>query len=1335
MASFKIWIKDFMRGKNLVTQQTLMQEIPAESEGSLRLINPIVKNEMGNAETFEFSIEAGTKFYDAFLQMKTFILVKYDNDTIFYGRVIAISNNSFRQTRKIRCEGAFAFFLDSPVEGVEEAKRPSITVNQYMSNLIANHNSYMSSEPNKKFTLGNVPNNYSNSISSEQQIPNESRAFGADSWTDTKGALEDLRSHYGGYFRTRLSGDIGTSIYLDWMDQYFKSSKNKQKIKVGKNILDISNDLELENIFTAIIPIGRRNVPSGTSDGKSTGVGQTDNLYLSGNKLLRVPDIVSVYGNTLNFGYHTRDDYEHAIDRYGMIIKTVTFQEADTEEKLRQQACAWIKNNYQGEVKKFTIKAIDMHQIGENTDKIMVGDRVDIVYRIGDENGVFSDKEITQTCLSINYDLYHPENNSYTFGVPANILTKTYGVKKQARGKSDTGITSPPHASSGGGDGGQEKKWINVVAGWLMRHKLHYGGPKPYNEDEHGNSFQSGEYMLRPSAHLLVKAQVIWYATIAGQKSPIVDRHGNPLEKPWDKTVSAWIKEMDLPADTVISHAVDTRNAGFASYSMFDEATVYDFKVCEYVLSEYGIDLRTCLEVKAPKTITTHEGEEITFNEEVNEETGLPEYVKASITDGHKTGKLGPDGEEIVSIQDEDGNWHYFYQTKSGEIIETSIRELSIESLDSKKKVGWVVTENQDGTYDLNPETMPGQITTAIENRLNGEVVVTRVSGEEMYLGNKSTQFITQTSVQHMDSVCGMVDYTPDPNDPTRKLLYVRSGGGMRVWHAKMKPDQTGYEVDEQGRIKYSTFGLYDENTLNGGMLVEKLADGTVHTTISGDIVDIQANQVKVGNNFANVEAWLTQNGIDIDDLEGLVTDTITAYEGYFRDINANKIDAGNINAKLESVQTLTVRNIIGVDTTQAASTSRFGSYYGDHYYIQYATGPDSSETIDLKQSVAHANITRSGNIYTLNLYTATGLRIEPRDGDEMTFSRAVTSYNFTGPGDGQKYTITPNPQGGPDLEFYLQAPIDYTPTIVAENEKLVKARIQVMKPNTEGQPTEIGYSEININATRSWTKGQDSGKTIGWDAARGKLDPPAEGTSSSFAVKIPAADYNGQSEYDFTLSVDNNYAYVKNGLNKNVARVTNSAYGNGWDAARGKLVAPAEGTTSSFTVKIPASTVNQQSEYNFTLHENDTYAYVRNAANKTIARISNDAYGNGWDAAYKKCSNAAEGTGTSFSVKIPASTAGQQSEYAFSLSADSSYAYVKNALSKTVAQVSISSSPSYVTIDIPTAEIDIDYNEPSGTKLTQLKGAIQNAISLKMFVHFKVTAGSSSKVYYMDFR
>ena len=120
---FNIYIKNYNNNGTIVTEETLLQTIPATSEQALKFVSPNAKTEMGKAEGLDFSIECGTKFYDAFLQFKTYIRIEYDGYNIFYGRVLSIDNSRFRGTRKVRCEGPLSFLLDSPVEGVEETKR------------------------------------------------------------------------------------------------------------------------------------------------------------------------------------------------------------------------------------------------------------------------------------------------------------------------------------------------------------------------------------------------------------------------------------------------------------------------------------------------------------------------------------------------------------------------------------------------------------------------------------------------------------------------------------------------------------------------------------------------------------------------------------------------------------------------------------------------------------------------------------------------------------------------------------------------------------------------------------------------------------------------------------------------------------------------------------------------------------------------------------------------------------------------------------------------------------------------------------------------------------
>ena len=324
---FDIYIKNFNQNGNIITQETLVQSVPAANEGELKLISPLPKAEIGKAESFEFSIESGTKYYDAFLQMKTYIRIVYDGDTIFYGRVLMIDNSGFRGTRKIRCEGPFSFLLDSPVEGIPEAQRATRSVFEYMTQLIDSHNACVSSQ-DKRFRLGEVPGNYSQNISEEQKIVTTSRKYGSDGWTDTKSALEDLRSHYGGYYRVRYD-DVNDEIVLDWMNHYFNSTVNEQTIEVGKNILDINTSTEIDNVFTVIIPIGKSvgTVTSNKSGTKSTGLYLTgykatdlsENEFTFSSNMFNVPDITRFYTDAqLNSGYHKAEYYRDAIDKYGI---------------------------------------------------------------------------------------------------------------------------------------------------------------------------------------------------------------------------------------------------------------------------------------------------------------------------------------------------------------------------------------------------------------------------------------------------------------------------------------------------------------------------------------------------------------------------------------------------------------------------------------------------------------------------------------------------------------------------------------------------------------------------------------------------------------------------------------------------------------------------------------------------------------------------------------------------------------------------------------------------------------------------------------------------------
>ena len=62
---------------------------------------------------------------------------------------------------------------------------------------------------------------------------------------------DDLTGVFGGYIRTRRSG--GT-VYLDYIGDYGKAGN--QNIEFGVNMIDVSESVSSDDIFTVLLPYG-----------------------------------------------------------------------------------------------------------------------------------------------------------------------------------------------------------------------------------------------------------------------------------------------------------------------------------------------------------------------------------------------------------------------------------------------------------------------------------------------------------------------------------------------------------------------------------------------------------------------------------------------------------------------------------------------------------------------------------------------------------------------------------------------------------------------------------------------------------------------------------------------------------------------------------------------------------------------------------------------------------------------------------------------------------------------------------------------------------------------
>ena len=476
---FDVYIYDWKQDNGtIVAGPTKMFSIPSGG-ATIPVNNPVVRCGEDMADSFQFTMEPSSPYYDALIHMKTRFRIDYGTDTIFYGRVLTIKGSTVFQTKNVTCAGAFTFLGDTYYEGTQEKFLQNITLTAYLNKLFTNHNSiFANTETWKQINLGTIG----------FTPTTETRKYEPTSWSDTQGLIKGLTDNYGGHMKIRFTNN---SLYLDWYKYYARDLGNglRPSVSIGRNLLDISSDVAVDNIFTRLIPVGGTDSSGKTIyvDGcqytDKNGTSHTHNEKYIPVTLLQGTN--GLYTNVqLTDEFHNYEDYRDAQTNYGIIYKTQSFSNADKKEKLWEYAVDWIKNNYYGMVTSFSVKAIDMYITNQSDTRILMGDCVDVTYKIQRGNNLVTETK-KLVCKSVQYDLFNPDKNSYTFGVPSDLLNHEYGQKK-TKTKEDT-VTSAS-ANTYKPSGAKDTTWtFRKIANTILEQYP----PGPYGGEAAYNSFVS----------------------------------------------------------------------------------------------------------------------------------------------------------------------------------------------------------------------------------------------------------------------------------------------------------------------------------------------------------------------------------------------------------------------------------------------------------------------------------------------------------------------------------------------------------------------------------------------------------------------------------------------------------------------------------------------------------------------------------------------------------------------------------------------------------------------------------------------------------------------------
>lgn len=334
------------------------------------LLYPKVEMEVNKAGSVTFTMPPTNPTYDVIRKLSSIITVFDGGEEIFRGRVLHDEKDFIKQ-KNVYCEGEMSFFLDSIVRPYTWNGSVRGLVEKYVND----HNAQV--EEAKRFKVGNVtvtdPNDY---------IVRESSQY-----PDTLSEMnEKLINLMGGYLFIRKESD---GRYIDYLKEPPRT--NTQTIEFGSNLLDITEYISADEVFTVLIPLGAE---------------QED---ADGNRLGRLT-IKSVNGNK---------DYivdENAVKLFGYVWRKEEWDDVTIASNLLTKGRQFLQSGIEMAVS-LSLKAIDLHLLNVNVERLKVGDMVRVISVPHKVDQYFM-------CTKITLDLVNPGNSQYTFGYSFTTMTE-----------------------------------------------------------------------------------------------------------------------------------------------------------------------------------------------------------------------------------------------------------------------------------------------------------------------------------------------------------------------------------------------------------------------------------------------------------------------------------------------------------------------------------------------------------------------------------------------------------------------------------------------------------------------------------------------------------------------------------------------------------------------------------------------------------------------------------------------------------------------------------------------------------------------------------------------
>ncbi len=384
----------------------------------LILTNPKVKTEVNTVGEGSFTIYKKHPYYNK-ITPKSIFEISDEIGVIFRGTMTG-DTIDFQNGKAVDLEGVMAFFNCSIVrpfkfpedfledENYISAAETGNVVEFFLNWLIEQHNSQV--EDFQKMKLGNVtvsdPNNYISRSNTDY----------ANTWETIESKL--FKSSLGGDICIRYEDD---GNYIDYLADF--ELTNTQEIVYGENMLNLSNETDLTETYSAIIPIGAE-IETVTTDEEGNETVTKEILTLKSLADGDITDDIVKVGDTL---YSKK-----AVENYGWKYappKETKYEDVTDAQNLLSNGVAFFVTGILPS-NSIEIEAVDLHFTDAQIRSFRIYRKVVVRSILHGLAGVYR-------LSKLEIDILNPQNTKITVGRTQPTMT---GINKEQQSETVTRI-------------------------------------------------------------------------------------------------------------------------------------------------------------------------------------------------------------------------------------------------------------------------------------------------------------------------------------------------------------------------------------------------------------------------------------------------------------------------------------------------------------------------------------------------------------------------------------------------------------------------------------------------------------------------------------------------------------------------------------------------------------------------------------------------------------------------------------------------------------------------------------------------------------------------------